>query len=141
MKTPAALLPDLPVLTARLASALRSSGWSNGPLEIVAMLELTPTEQANVQRAVDQARERLAEYERANSTVERKENGTVMIATKPFPEPGGAVFDELMTTIATAIAGVSGMKPRSTKLSFRIIQGSGRVSWARTLTLRPARHG
>ena len=69
----------------------------------VAMLELTPSEQANVQRAVDQARERLAEYERANSTVERKENGMVTIATKPFPESGGAVFDELMTAIGAAI--------------------------------------
>lgn len=69
----------------------------------VAMLELTPAEQANVQRAVDQARERLADYERANSTVERKDNATVMIATKPFPEAGGAVFDELMTAIAAAI--------------------------------------
>ena len=35
MKTPAALLPDLPVLTARLTTALNSSGWSNGPLQVL----------------------------------------------------------------------------------------------------------
>jgi RNA polymerase sigma factor (sigma-70 family) len=69
----------------------------------VAMLELTPTEQADVQRAVDQARERLAEYERANSTVNRNEDGSVTIATKPFPDSGGAVFDQLMNAIGAVL--------------------------------------
>lgn len=69
----------------------------------VAMLELNPTEQSNIQQAVDQARERIAEYERANSIVERKENGSVSIAIKPFPEAGGAVFDELMSKIGAVL--------------------------------------
>jgi hypothetical protein len=69
----------------------------------VAMLELTPTEQANLQRVIEKARERLAQYERANSTMKRGENGAATIAIKPFPELGGAVFDELMNSIAQTL--------------------------------------
>lgn len=63
----------------------------------------TSTEQAAVQRAVDRAKERLAEYERANSTVDRKADGTVTVVTKPFPDAGGAVFDELMNSMGAVL--------------------------------------
>ena len=66
----------------------------------VELFALTPPERATLQAAVDRARERVASLEMENATVGRAANGDVSINIRPFPQAGGAVYDELIKQFA-----------------------------------------
>jgi RNA polymerase sigma factor (sigma-70 family) len=67
------------------------------------MFALTPAEKEILQRAVDGARDRLADLERENATIEQSANGDVVITVKPFPVAGGAAYDQLTKTFGETL--------------------------------------
>ena len=69
----------------------------------IMLFALTAPEQAALQTAVDRARERGASLELENASVERATNGEVSIKIRPFPQAGGAVYDELIKTFAETL--------------------------------------
>jgi hypothetical protein len=69
----------------------------------VTLFDLAPAERESLQLAVNRATEKLAALEAQNATVSRDEKGIVTIAVKPFPGPGGGVYDELMKSFTAAL--------------------------------------
>lgn len=67
------------------------------------LFALTPPERAALQSAVDRARERMASLELENAAVERATNGDVVITMRPFPQAGGAVYDEMIKAFAETL--------------------------------------
>jgi hypothetical protein len=67
------------------------------------LFALTNDEQETLQRSIDEARERLAALERENATVSRDATGKVMVAVKPFPAAGGAIYDATFKTFADTL--------------------------------------
>lgn len=67
------------------------------------LFALTPTEQTTLQQAVERARDRLTELERANAIVTHDAKGNVTIAVSSFAGEGGRVYDDLMKTFADTL--------------------------------------
>jgi len=67
------------------------------------LFKLSPEERTALQAALDKAQSRLAALEKANSTVTRNADGSVVIAVQPFPKEGGAAYDELMSSFAQTL--------------------------------------
>jgi len=69
--------------------------------DFVDLFGLTPAEQENLQRAVDRARDQVAELERSHATVSADGTGNkVVIAISPFTDSGGPISSELMQSFA-----------------------------------------
>jgi len=67
------------------------------------LFKLSPEERTALQAALDKAQGRLAALEKANSTVTRNADGSVVIQIQPFPKEGGAAYDELMSSFAQTL--------------------------------------
>ena len=67
------------------------------------LFALTPAEQRTLQQSIDVARDRLADLERANATIERDAGGAIRISVKPFPEAGGVAYDELLKSFSDTL--------------------------------------
>ena len=64
------------------------------------LFDLKPGEREYLQRAIDEARERLGEMERSNATVTRDGDGNIVVSVRPFPQEGGQVYDAMMQRVA-----------------------------------------
>jgi hypothetical protein len=69
----------------------------------VELFALTPSEEVALQQSLDRARDRLGDLERENATVAQNTDGAVVLSVKPFPEEGGAAYDELVKSFAETL--------------------------------------
>jgi hypothetical protein len=67
------------------------------------LFALTSAEQVALQQSIDRARERLGDLERQNATVKTDPNGAIVISVVPFPEAGGAVYDQFVKSFAETL--------------------------------------
>lgn len=95
--------PGFPVMTLAdfkrrgLAQVGLSILDSDGELSsgFVELFGLSPVEQAELRRAVNEARNACDALTAANATLTRKEDGSVEVSVAPFPEQGAGLYDQL----------------------------------------------
>jgi len=77
----------------------------NGNLNeaFASLFALTPGEQDDLQRSLQQTSEKVADLERQNATVTRDHEGNVKIAIKAFASAGGALYDDLIKSFAETL--------------------------------------
>jgi len=69
----------------------------------VELFEVSPSERAALEAAVDGARRKLDALLLENTKVSRTPKGDVAIAIRPFPAAGGAVYDAMLRTFADTL--------------------------------------